>query len=880
MKPSADPRLKKVFARIGVPEDEPFRPDPFQRKALGAIRKSDCLVSAPTGSGKTWIAEEAIARIINHGGRAWYASPLKALTNAKYVEFGERFGSHQVGILTGDRKENAEAPIITGTTEILRNQLYDTMHAGTDLSADLVILDEAHFLGDRDRGVVWEEIMIYLPVRVPLLLLSATIGNARQIADWLESIRSKDCVVVEEIGRPVPLYPLFFHPSGRLLPLLGPKGIDKKVRAYLGSPNPPVLARPRSLPPFGDMIKVMRKFDLLPAIFFLKSRADCDGAVQRCLNGPVSRKGFRTGLNQRIDALTGGHPRLAGHRQMPYLRQAAVAAHHGGQLPAWKLVVERLMTEGWLDAVFATTTVAAGVNFPARSIVFLNSDQFDGREFVPLNGTEFHQMTGRAGRRGKDFIGFAVALPGKFMDLRLLAALYSAPPEDVLSQIKVDFSMVLNLLLSHTPDEVKEIFRRSFATYLNTVSQERGVDQRVTRAGRALMALLPEALCAGPDFVLDLTRQRVLLRREIVELDRKLKALKSKLFKMQHLLPGRLFLDRRNRMYCVMKSQTRRDEKGVLACRVKTGHPSRSRPVKMRWFRPEKVSHILDRVLGLPRPDDSAGLVALLTQASQTEQPPILEVLPPKGKDASVLRPIERRIAVLEHDLDQQICNTCRHMKMCHGRSNEIFRALLEGFAHEWDGLHAARTRLWNSFAKHLAFLKKEGFVTEENRLTHDGVWTSRLRLDQPLMIAEGLRLGILPETDPALLAALVAPFVYDRDMEVKLDESKIPKRLVKAYEKMNKGLHRMIERQTVEGFEVRPVAMWPAATVYAWANGQPWERVLEIAGMAEGDLAMLVSRTADNLRQIASITEVYPAIARSASEAIAIIVREPVLAE
>jgi superfamily II RNA helicase len=836
------------------------------------------LVSAPTGSGKTWIAEEAIARIIKKGGKAWYASPLKALTNSKYVEFGERFGSQQVGILTGDRKENAEAPIITGTTEILRNQLYDTMHEGMDLSADLVILDEAHFLGDRDRGVVWEEIMIYLPVRVPLLLLSATIGNARQIADWLESIRSKACVVVEETGRPVPLYPLFFHPSGRLFPLLGPKGIDKRVRAYLSSPNPPVLVRPRSLPPFGDMINVMRRFDLLPAIFFLKSRADCDAAVNRCTNGVEPDKGSRTGLNQRIEELTDGHPRLAAHRQMACLEQAAVAAHHGGQLPAWKLAVERLMTEGWLDAVFATSTVAAGVNFPARSIVFLNSDQFNGHEFVPLNGTEFHQMTGRAGRRGKDHIGFAVAVPGKFMDLRLLAELHNAPPENVISQIKVDFSMVLNLLLSYSPEEIKEIFRRSFATYLNMVSQEKGVDKKATKAGRALMALLPEALCAGPDFVLDLTRKRILLESEIAELDRKLKGLESRLSKMQHLVPGRLFLDRRNRLYCVTKFQTRRDEKGVLACRVKPGLSSRSRHVKMRWFRPEKVLHILDRILKLPGPDDSARLVTLLNQASQTEPPPILEALPLRGEDASVLNPIKSRIGVLEQELDQQTCSGCSHFKMCHGTPNDVFMALLRDFAHHWDTLHAARTRLWNAFTKHLEFLKKEGFVTEENRLTHDGVWTSQLRLDQPLMIAEGLRIGILPNTDPALLAALVAPFVYDRDMEVQLDESKIPKRLVRAFEKMNKGLRRMLERKTVEGFEVRSIAMWPAATVYAWANGQPWERVLEIAGMAEGDLAMLVSRTADNLRQIASITEAYPRIARSASEAIGIIIREPVL--
>ncbi len=879
IKASVDSRLKKVFARIGVPAGQPFKPDPFQLKALAAIRRFDCLVSAPTGSGKTWIAEEAIARIRKKGGRAWYASPLKALTNSKYLEFSNRFGPEQVGILTGDRKENADAPIITGTTEILRNQLYDAMHENIDLGTDLVVLDEAHFLGDQDRGVVWEEIMIYLPVRVALLLLSATISNARQIAGWLESIRSKECVVVEETGRPVPLYPLFFHPSGRLFPFLGPKGIDKKISAYLSSSNPPVLAPPRRLPPFGEMIAVLRKFDLLPAIFFLKSRADCDSALERCAEVSGQNGARRANLNQSFDELIQDNPRLAGHRQVAYLRNGAVAAHHAGQLPAWKLVIERLMTVGLLDAVFATSTVAAGVNFPARSIVFLNSDQYNGHEFVPLNATEFHQMTGRAGRRGKDHIGFAVAVPGKFMDLRLIAALFKAPPEDVLSQIRVDFSMVLNLLLSHTPEEIKEIFQRSFATYLNVSNQQKGLDRRLKKAGSALMALLPKALCAGPEFVLDLTRRRTALIRETATLNRRVKELESGLAKMANLVPGRLFVDRRDRMYCVLKPQTRRDEQGVLACRVKRALSTRGRHVKVRWFRPDKVSNILDRVLALPPPDDLAGLLRLLGETSHVEPPPILEPLPLRESDVTALKPLQSRISLIDQEMGSLVCQRCSHFNTCHGKLKGVFRPVFEDFAWMWDATNAVRMRLWNSFVKHLEFLKKEGFVTEGNKLTHDGVWASQLRLDQPLMIAEGLRLGVLPDEDPALLAALVAPFVYDRDIEVKLDESKVPKRLISAYNMMRKALGPLIERMTMQAFEVRPIVLWPAATIYAWANGQPWEKVLEIAGMAEGDLAMLASRTGDHLRQLASLKKAYPAIAQRALEAIAIILREPVIA-
>jgi len=878
IKPSADARLKKVFARIGVPRERPFKPDPFQLKALAAIRRTDCLVSVPTGAGKTWIAEEAIARIRKKGGKAWYASPLKALTNSKYIEFAERFSPEEVGILTGDRKENADAPIITGTTEILRNQLYDAMHKGIDLAADLVILDEAHFLGDEDRGVVWEEIMIYLPVRVHLLLLSATIRNAGQVADWLESIRSKKCIVVEETARPVPLFPIFFHPSGRLLPFISTKGMDKKVKAYVNSQNPPLLAPPRRLPPFGEIIRVLRKYDLLPAIFFLKSRADCDQALERCVDGPGRNKKDRAGLIERIDELIEGHPHLSGHRQVQHLKNAAVAAHHSGQLPAWKLFVEHLMTEGLLDVVFATSTVAAGVNFPARSIVFLNSDRYNGREFVPLNATEFHQMTGRAGRRGKDRIGFAVAIPGKFMALRLVAELCTSPPEDVQSRIRIDFSMVLNLLLSHTPNEIKALFQRSFATYLNMANQERGLDRRLKEAGRALTELLPEALCAGPEFVLELTRSRTNIIREIKGLQRTLKGLESRLSKATNLVPGRLFLDRRGRMYCVVKPQPRRNEEGVLACRVKPRLRMRGKHVKMRWFRPEKVSSILNRVLRLPALEDPRRVDAFLAKMSQIEPPPILDPLPLEESEAPALRPLKGRILLLEEELDRLSCNQCGYLKTCHGKPKGTFRTVLEDFAFMWDSANAVRMRLWSGFVKHLEFLKEEGFVTEEDRLTHNGIWASRLRLDQPLMIAEGLRMGILPESDPALLAALVAPFVHDRDMEVQLDESRVPKRLLNAHDRMKKALGPLMERKAVRGFEVRQVVLWPAATIYAWANGQPWEKVLEIAGMAEGDLAMLVSRTADNLRQIASLTEVYPAIAKSAVEAISIIFREPVV--
>jgi len=677
--PGSDSRLKKVFAGIGVPKKSPFRPDPFQVTAVEAMALGDCLVTAPTGAGKTWIAVEAIRKVINAGGRAWYASPLKALTNSKYNEFSAIFGPNNLGILTGDRKENADAAIVVGTTEILRNQLYDAMHRGENIATDLVVLDEAHFLGDEDRGVVWEETMIYLPFRIPLLMLSATIGNADQIAGWLESIRGRRCVIIEEKKRPVPLYPLFFHPSGTLFPLLGDakpgetSHLYKKVLGFLKATGGPRSVFGGSLPPMADLMMVLSKYNLLPAIFFLKSRADCDNSLLMCSGYRMTEDtGRREERLRRIKELTAQVPHIAGHKQMRTLREKAMGAHHSGQLPAWKILIETLMTEGLLDAVFATSTVAAGVNFPARTIAFFNSDRFNGREFMSLTPTEFHQMTGRAGRRGMDKIGFAVVVPGKFMDIRYVAELVHANATDVNSQIKINFSMTLNLLLSHDPGQIRDLLEKSFAAY---------------------------------------------------------------------------------------QLKTRKKKK---------------------------------------------------------------------------IHPASR------YDADQ----------------------------------------LWLDFLHHLDFLKEKAYVSPDDKLTDDGIWASQLRIDHPLMVAEGFRSNLIPQSDPAVLTAIMAAFVNERESDdASILPSEVPEELRLAFETVREGLRPFALEMQSAGFSAPLLFLRPALTLYKWAKGMEWEEILIFWDSAEGDLAMLIMRTADNLRHIRNIAGVFPQAAESAREAIDRIMRDPIVA-
>ena len=732
--------LGKIFSQIGIPLETPFRPDDFQLEALEKLQSFDVLVSAPTGSGKTWIALEAIKEYLKQGKRVWYGSPLKALSNSKYEEFIHELGKDKVGILTGDRKENSDAPVVVGTTEILRNQLYDVMYSLSDLNVDLAILDEAHYLSDPDRGVVWEEVLIYLPHRVKLLLLSATLENGEEIANWLAEIRGVPCTVVNSDTWPVPLFPLFLFPNGEITPLSDRRGLLPQIKKFLHSNSHSRRERRPSGPQqHGDIINLLRIHNLLPAIFFLKSRSDCDQALMTC--APVPKSSFREEerFHELLEPLLTEFPFLRSHRQLPDLIRSRVVSHHAGQLPQWKILIEKMMNAGLLDAIFSTSTVAAGVNFPARTVAIVQSDRFNGIDFSPLTATEFHQMTGRAGRRGKDNIGFALVIPGIFQDPFLIDILLSARPEPIESQIQINFSMALNLLLSHRPEDVRELLDQSFATFQNKKSQKK-LEEKWESLWDRLNKLLPQRQCD--------------------------------------------------------------------------------------------------------------------------------------------LKDTKRVMDLITHGEKKEMCNDCVHSSLCYSRGRDRVRGLMSRMKKLSRKIEKTRHWLWLDFERHLDFLHDTGFVTADKHLTPDGVWASQLRIDQPLLIAEGIRKQAFEAVSPEILAGLIAPFVSDKPKEIEVDVKRIPEARVleKAFIAMILKLEHLREMELSQGFASPPLQLWPAIALFIWAKGYSWDDLLGFIPIEEGDLVMLILRTADHLRQVINLETTHPALAKKASQTLPFILREPVV--
>ena len=446
----------------------PFELDDFQKEACEVIDNGESVVvCAPTGAGKTVIAQHAIHRALEQGCRIFYTTPLKALSNQKFYDFGEKYGYDKVGLLTGDTSINRGAQVVIMTTEVFRNMLYGTnFGAVADNLKDVryVVLDEVHYMNDEQRGTVWEESIIYCPTNIQIIALSATVANCDELTNWINTVQSRTKLVNTDF-RPVPLRFYYFDSSQpfKLLPLLTPEGkLNKKIR-----PERPQWAKgkdKRKKTYVKQIIQNLADANMLPAIYFTFSRKKCDEQMEKCAGLGLNTKAEQEEIKAFIDEFIAENPHLYGNKHIEYLIQG-VASHHAGLLPAWKNLVEKLFQKGLIKVVFATETLAAGINMPARSTVISATSKRTDSGHRMLTANEFLQMSGRAGRRGMDEVGYVTIVGTSFQTPEEVAELVLSGSNPLESRFSPSYSMVLNLLQRFTLEESKELILKSFGYY-------------------------------------------------------------------------------------------------------------------------------------------------------------------------------------------------------------------------------------------------------------------------------------------------------------------------------------------------------------------------------------------------------------------------------
>ena len=446
----------------------PFELDDFQKDACRCITDGkSVVVCAPTGAGKTVIAQHAIHCALEQGKKVFYTTPLKALSNQKYNDFSEKYGIDKVGLLTGDTSINRGAQIVVMTTEVFRNMLYGTNFGSvTDNLKDVkyVILDEVHYMKDEQRGTVWEESIIYCPTNVQIVALSATVANADKLTEWINTVHSRTELINTDF-RPVPLRFYYFDSSqpNTLLPLLTPNGtLNKKIK-----PEKKEFKRGKAVQKRNtvkDVVRNLHEKNMLPAIYFTFSRKKCDEQMEKCASLCLVTPKEQEEIRQIIDDYIAENPYLYKNKHIEYL-MLGVASHHAGLLPGWKVLVEKLFQKGLIKVVFATETLAAGINMPARSTVISSISKRTDNGHRTLTPSEFLQMSGRAGRRGMDEIGYVVIVGTPFQTPEEVAELVLSDANPLESKFSPSYSMVLNLLQRFTLEEAKELVLKSFGYF-------------------------------------------------------------------------------------------------------------------------------------------------------------------------------------------------------------------------------------------------------------------------------------------------------------------------------------------------------------------------------------------------------------------------------
>jgi ATP-dependent RNA helicase HelY len=817
----------------------PFALDQFQLDAIDALDDGrSVLVAAPTGSGKTVVAEYAIAVALAHGRRAFYTTPIKALSNQKYRDLAAVHGG--VGLLTGDNAIDGDAPVVVMTTEVLRNMIYAESTALADL--DVVVLDEVHFLQDAYRGPVWEEVIIHLPAHVRLVCLSATVSNAAEVADWITTVRGPTEVVVEE-KRPVQLENLYMvgDRSTDRLHLL-PTEVD-------GRPNPvalrmeaestpaprhrrgPRVRRRLYTPSRLDVVERLQREGMLPAIYFIFSRNACDEAAAQCLTSGLvltdqgERRRIREILDERLAFMRDDDLEVLGYGAFAAQLEAGFGSHHAGLVPPFKEAVEACFVEGLVKVVFATETLAVGINMPARAVVIEKLTKFTGDHHEMLTPGEYTQLTGRAGRRGIDDAGDAIVLWSPFVPFHQVASLVSSRSFRLTSAFRPTYNMAANLVRSYTNQEAHHLLNLSFAQY----QADREVVTLSARLERR-QAHLAELRSAAESPYGDIHEYRAMVAG--VTAGHSDAAVEAALTRLR---PGDVIHVDKGRSVGRAAVLTNAFRKGGMKVGVITSGRAALNLSATDFAEPPSVLGTIE----LPTP---------FAPNAPEFQRAVADRL-----DAADLRPhtrsARRQAAAEAHAVEDD--PDLQHRLALANQAERV--------AAEVDNLRTRVRRHTQSvsqgFDRVLGVLAEWGYVDGWS-LTEAGETLSRLFHESDLLVAESLRRGYLDDLPPSQLAALVSVFVYEHRSSDAPPAPWFPSADVRERWLRIAALSRSIgDAETQAHLPVhRPPDPTFVAIAFAWAAGEGFAEVVEAEDLSGGDFVRTTKSLIDLLRQLAIV--------------------------
>nr|WP_107101845.1 MULTISPECIES: DEAD/DEAH box helicase [Streptomyces] len=872
-----------------------FGLDPFQIEACQALEAGKgVLVAAPTGSGKTIVGEFAVHLALLQGKKCFYTTPIKALSNQKYADLAKRYGSDKVGLLTGDNSVNSDAPVVVMTTEVLRNMLYSGSQSLLNLG--YVVMDEVHYLSDRFRGAVWEEVIIHLQESVTLVSLSATVSNAEEFGDWLDTVRGDTEVIVSE-HRPVPLFQHVL--AGRRMYDLFEEGEGHKKAVNPDLTRMARMEASRSYNPRdrrkGKMVReadrererrqrsriwtpgrpeVIERLDaegLLPAITFIFSRAGCESAVQQCLyaglrlNDDEARMTVRQIVEERTSSIPNEDLHVLGYYEWLEGLERGIAAHHAGMLPTFKEVVEELFVRGLVKAVFATETLALGINMPARSVVLEKLVKWNGEQHADITPGEYTQLTGRAGRRGIDVEGHAVVLWQRAMSPEHLAGLAGTRTYPLRSSFKPSYNMAVNLVEQFGRHRSRELLETSFAQFQADKSVV-GISRQVQKNEEGLEGYKASMTCHLGDF------------EEYAQLRRRLKDRETELAKqgaaqrraaaaaaLEKLKPGDVIHVPTGKFAGLALVL----DPGLPAGRANGhrgfDHVDGPRPLVLTAERQVKRLAAMD----FPVPVEALERMRIpksfnarspqsrrdLASALRTKAGHIVPDRHRKGRAAAA---DDQEIARLRAELRAHPCHGCDERED-HARWAERYHRLKRDTSQLERRIEGRTNTIARTFDRIVALLTELDYLRGDE-VTEHGKRLARLYGELDLLASECLRARVWEGLGPAELAACVSALVYESRVGDDALAPKLPSgaakaalgEMVRIWGRLD-GLEEEFKINQAEGVGQREPDLGFAWAAYMWASDKGLDEVLREAEMPAGDFVRWCKQVIDVLGQISA---------------------------